>query len=94
MLRKDFALATGKAYHLKVKSTSAKECAWQAPQFVNFVWLRKIEVSKGRSKPATSTRSNREGEAEIFFTPIMPGEYAGGCRGLESKGMAGRFIVK
>jgi hypothetical protein len=26
--------------------------------------------------------------------PIRPGEYAWGCRGLESKGMAGRFVVK
>ena len=36
----------------------------------------------------------RAGEAEVFFVPIRPGEYAWGCKGLESKGMAGRFIVK
>lgn len=35
-----------------------------------------------------------EGEAEVFFVPIRPGQYAWGCKGLEEKGLAGKFIVK
>jgi hypothetical protein len=94
--RKDFTLTTGKAYRLKIKSTGQKECAWQAPVFANFIWLRKIEVNKVEIKASHvyEIEMEREGEAEIFFVPIRPGEYAWGCRGLESKGMAGRFIVK
>ena len=94
--QKDFALVTGKAYRLKIKSTGQKECAWQAPEFVNFIWLRKIEVNKVEIKASHvyEIEMEREGEAEMFFVPIRPGEYAWGCRGLESKGMAGRFIVK
>jgi hypothetical protein len=94
--QKDFALSTGKAYRLKITSTGRKECAWQAPEFSNFIWLRKIEVSKVEIKASHvyEIEMEREGEAEIFFVPIRPGEYAWGCKGLESKGMAGRFIVK
>jgi hypothetical protein len=94
--QKDFTLSTGKAYRLKIKSTGEKECAWQAPQFVNVIWLRKVEVSKVEIKASHlyEIEMEREGEAEIFFVPIRPGEYAWGCRGLESKGLAGRFIVK
>jgi hypothetical protein len=94
--QKDFALVTGKAYRLKIKSTGAKECAWQAPDFVNFIWVRKIEVNKVeiKARHIYEIEMEREGEAEMFFVPIRPGEYAWGCRGLESKGMAGRFIVK
>ena len=94
--QKDFALVTGKAYRLKIKSTGQKECAWQAPEFVNFIWLRKIEVNKVEIKASHvyEIEMEREGEAEMFFVPIRPGEYAWGCRGLESKGMAGRFVVK
>ncbi len=94
--QKDFALTTGKAYRLKIKSTGQKECAWQAPEFTNFIWLRKVEVNKVEIKASHvyEIEMEREGEAEIFFVPIRPGEYAWGCRGLESKGMAGRFIVK
>ena len=94
--QKDFALVTGKAYRLTIKSTGAKECAWQAPEFANFIWLRKVEVNKVEIKASHvyEIEMEREGEAEIFFVPIRPGEYAWGCRGLEGKGMAGRFIVK
>jgi hypothetical protein len=94
--QKDFALSTGKAYRLKIKSTGQKECAWQAPEFSNFIWLRKIEVNKVEIKASHvyEIEMEREGEAEIFFVPIRPGEYAWGCKGLEGKGMAGRFIVK
>ena len=94
--QKDFTLSTGKAYRLKIRSTGEKECAWQAPQFTNFIWLRKIEVNKVEIKASHvyEIEMEREGEAEIFFVPIRPGEYAWGCKGLETKGMAGRFIVK
>ena len=94
--QKDFALVTGKAYRLKIKSTGQKECAWQAPEFANFIWLRKVEVNKVEIKASHvyEIEMEREGEAEIFFVPIRPGEYAWGCRGLESKGMAGKFVVK
>jgi hypothetical protein len=94
--QKDFALVTGKAYRLKIKSTGEKECAWQAPQFTNFIWLRKVEVNKVEIKASNvyEIEMERAGEAEIFFVPIRPGEYAWGCKGLESKGLAGRFIVK
>jgi hypothetical protein len=94
--QKDFALTTGKAYRLKIKSTGEKECAWQAPQFVNFIWLRKVEVNKVEIKASHiyEIEMERAGEAEVFFVPIRPGEYAWGCRGLESKGMAGKFVVK
>jgi hypothetical protein len=36
----------------------------------------------------------REGKPEMIFVPIRPGEYACRCRGLEGKGMTGKFIVK
>jgi uncharacterized cupredoxin-like copper-binding protein len=94
--QKDFALVTGKAYRLKIKSTGQKECAWQAPEFANVIWLRKVEVNKVEIKASHvyEIEMEREGEAEVFFVPIRPGEYAWGCKGLESKGMAGKFIVK
>jgi heme/copper-type cytochrome/quinol oxidase subunit 2 len=35
-----------------------------------------------------------EGKQEMIFVPSRPGEYACRCRGLEGKGMTGKFIVK
>ena len=94
--QKDFALTTGKAYRIKITSTGNKPCAWEAPTFTNFMWLRKVEVNRVEIKASHvyEIEMEREGEAEIFFVPIRPGEYAWSCRGLEGKGMAGKFTVK
>lgn len=94
--QKDFALVTGKSYRLKIKSTGQKPCAWQAPEFANVIWVRKVQVNKVEIKGNHIYEIEMEeaGEAEIFFVPIRPGEYAWGCKGIESKGMAGKFIVK
>ena len=37
---------------------------------------------------------NGEGEIEIKFVPIRPGEYDFEIERLQSKGMVGKFIVK
>ena len=94
--QKDYALVTGKAYRLKLKSTGQKECAWAAPELANYIWLRKIEVNNVEIKASHvyEIEMEREGEAELFFVPIRPGEYAWACKGLEGKGMAGKFVVK
>ena len=36
----------------------------------------------------------REGEIEIKFVPIRPGNYDFQIEGLESKGMVGKFVVE
>ena len=36
----------------------------------------------------------REGEIEINFVPIRPGDYEFEIEGLQSRGMKGKFIVR
>ena len=94
--KKSYDLVTGRAYCLMIKSTGAKECAWEAPEFANTIWLRKVEAGDVEIKAShlTEIEFEREGEAEIFFVPIRPGKFAWRCRGLEGKGMTGAFVVK
>ena len=94
--QKTYDLVTGKAYSLKIKSTGAKECAWEAVDFASAIWLRKVEAGDVEIKVShlREIEFEREGEAEIFFVPIRPGNFAWRCRGLEGKGMAGAFVVK
>ncbi len=91
-----YELETGKGYRLWIKSTGAKECAFRAPELFENLWFRKIEVNKVELKVATvhEIEFEREGSAELFFTPIMPGEYTWICKGLEHKGMTGKIFVK
>lgn len=93
-----YQLETGKAYSLKVRSTGLKEYALRASAFFNSIWLRKVEVGD----PPVEIKANRlselefeeEGEAEIFFVPIVPGTYEFHVAGLEERGMVGTFIVE
>ncbi len=91
-----YELETGKGYRLWLKATGAKECAFAAPEFFQNIWFRKIEVNKVELKVQAvyEIEFEREGAAELFFTPIKPGEYEWACEGLEDKGMKGVISVK
>jgi hypothetical protein len=57
--------------------------------------LRKIAVNTVEIKACYVYEIEMEGgEAEVFFVPIRPGADAWRCRGLQDKGMSGKFIVK
>jgi hypothetical protein len=89
-------LETGKGYRWWLKATGAKECAFVAPDFFANVFFRKIEVNKVELKfvGVHEIEFEREGEAELFFTPIKPGEYVWECKGLADKGLTGKITVK
>ncbi len=94
--KKDYELVTGKAYQLLIKATGAKECAWVAPEWAANIWLRKVEAGGVEIKAAVLNELEFEeaGEAEVFFVPIRPGSFAWRCRGLEGRGVQGKFTVK
>ncbi|CAA0088790.1 Uncharacterised protein [Starkeya nomas] len=91
-----YELETGKSYTLTIKSTGKKECAWQSPGLFQNIFLRKVEAGGMEIKAVhlTELEFEEEGEAEMFFVPIKPGNYAWYCKGMEERGMKGEFIVK
>ncbi|MBU1209955.1 MAG: copper-binding protein [Alphaproteobacteria bacterium] len=92
----EYELVTGKGYRLTIKSTGAKPCEFSAEEFFQNVWFRKIEIDKVELRVPTvyEIEFEREGEAELFFTPIKPGDYDWVCEGFEDKGMKGSITVK
>jgi len=92
----DYSIVTGKGYSLRIKSTGKHECAIVAPQFFNNIYIRKVEINKVEVKLAGlyEIEMEEEGEAELFFVAIRPGEYTWACRNLEEKGLAGKFSIK
>ena len=93
---KEYNLETGKAYRLKVSSFGFKEYAFVAPGFFRNIWIRKVEAGDVEIKAAVIDEIEFEeaGEAELFFVPIRSGVYEFHIKGLEQKGMVGKFIVK
>ncbi|HLW29124.1 MAG TPA: hypothetical protein VKY54_15445 [Kiloniellales bacterium] len=92
----EIELETGQAYTLTISSPGLQECAWRAPQFVENIYIRKIEVGEVEIKVRAfdELEFEEEGEAEIFFVPIRPGTFEWSCRGLEPRGVMGRFVVR
>lgn len=93
---KEYNLETGKAYSLLIKSTGAKEYAVVAPDFFDFIWLRKVEAGglEIKANSIYEIEFEDEGEAELFFVPIRPGTYQLYARGLEEKGTSVTINVK
>lgn len=91
-----FTFETGKGYRMWIKATGKKQCAFEAADFFQHVWFRKIEINKVELKvqAVQEIEFEEEGAAELFFTPIKPGEYVWQCKGLAEKGMSGKIVVK
>ena len=96
MSQKVFEMETGKAYRLEISSMGFKEYEIEAEEFFRNIWIRSIEI-EGVELDApviNEIEFEREGEIEIKFVPIRPGEYDFEIERLQSKGMVGKFIVK
>ena len=96
MSQKVFEMETGKAYRLEISSMGFKEYEIEAEDFFRNIWIRSIEI-EGVELDApiiNEIEFEREGEIEIKFVPIRPGDYEFEIEGLQSKGMIGKFMVR
>ena len=96
MSQKIFNMETGKAYRLEISSMGFKEYELEAEEFFRNIWIRSIEINGVEldAPVINEIEFEREGEIEIKFVPIRPGEYDFEIERLQSKGMVGKFIVK
>jgi len=93
---KEYNLETGKAYSLLIKSSGVKEYAIVAPDFFDYIWLRKVEAGglEIKANSIYEIEFENEGEAELFFVPIRPGTYELYAKGLKDKGTVVTINVK
>lgn len=92
-----YELTTGQGYSLVVGSTGYHdEYAIVAPAFFRNIWLRKVEADNVEIKTPvlTELEFGGEGEVEIYFVPIVPGEYEMYARGFEGRGNTAIISVK
>ena len=96
MSTKEIKLETGNAYRLEISSLGFKEYEFEAEEFFENIWIRKIEVEGVEIKVPSikEIEFDREGEIEINFVPIRTGEFDFEIEGLTNKGMEGKFIIE
>jgi hypothetical protein len=92
----EYNLETGKAYSLLIRSSGVKEYAIVAPDFFDYIWLRKVEAGglEIKANAIYEIEFEDEGEAELFFVPIRPGTYELYAKGLKEKGTFVTINVK
>lgn len=93
---KNYELRTGQSYSLEIQSSGFQEYAIVAPEFFDFIWLRKVEAGglEIKANSIYELEFENEGSAEIFFVPIKPGIYEMYAKGLKEKGTSTTFTVK
>lgn len=91
-----YELETGQLYQLTIRSTGFHEYAMIAPELFQNVWWRKVEAGGMEIKAPTfyEFEFEEEGECELFFVPIRPGEYRLWARGMEERGVVVEVTVK
>ena len=96
MSQKTFNLETGKSYRLEISSMGFKEYEFEAEDFFKNIWIRSIEIEgvELQAPVIQEIEFEREGEIEIKFVPIRPGNFEFEIEGLQNKGMVGSFIIK
>ena len=96
MSQKIFNMESGKAYRLEITSMGFKEYELEAEDFFRNIWIRSIEIDgiELDAPVINEIEFEREGEIEIKFVPIRPGEYDFEIERVQNKGMVGKFIVK
>jgi hypothetical protein len=94
--QKEYKLETGKAYQLKIVSSGKQEYAMKGPDFFTYIWLRKVEAGGIEIKAHSlyELEFENEGEAELFFVPIRPGNYTLSAAGLEERGVVINFVIE
>lgn len=95
---KTIELETGQAYELTIESPGLQECAWRAPQFVENIYIRKIEVGgvevKVRAFDELELSGSEPAEVELVFVPVRPGTFQWACQNMVQRDVMGEFIVK
>jgi hypothetical protein len=94
---KDIELESGKSYRLQITSKGGKEYKWAAPEFFRFIWVNQIVINHLEVHMLGAPyhlEFDDAGTIAVEFVAIRPGQYDWYVKGLEEKGMKGKFIVK
>lgn len=92
----EFDLETGKYYKLTISSDGADEISVVAPELFQNSWIEGVEDDDFalHTSVIDAISFEDEGEVEISFVPIRPGEYTISVPGYEKRGLSAKVVVK
>jgi hypothetical protein len=94
----EYQLETGKYYRWQIESMGGEEFLVQAPELFRTSWINQIVISDIEVKPVAGGIYGIEfddaGTADVWFVPIMPGDFEFYVAGFRERGMRGKFVVR
>ena len=95
---KEYSVETGKYYKWHIDSKGGQAFTLRAPELFQHIWVEKIVTESLVFSPdtlkAVTFDKEDEGQVDIFFVPISPGDFDFFAAGFEAKGMSGKFHVR
>lgn len=91
-----YEIEAGVYYRWRVRSDGLEEYKLVAPEFFPQIWVDQVVIEKKEVKPfgLHAVEFDDQGDIDIWFVPIRPGNYRFYVEGLETQGFSGTFIVK
>ncbi len=93
---KAYDLETGVYYRWRIVSDGREEYRLMAPELFRNSWIDRVSIEGKEVKPLGlhAVEFDDEGEIDIWFVPIRPGDYRFYIESLESEGFEGVMHVR
>jgi hypothetical protein len=93
---KAYDLETGVYYRWRIVSDGREEYRLMAPELFRNSWIDRVSIEGKAVKPAGlhAVAFDDEGEIDIWFVPIRPGDYRFYIEALETQGFSGVMQVR
>ena len=93
---KAYDLETGVYYRWRIVSDGREDYRLMAPELFRNSWIDRVSIEDKEVKPMGlyAVEFDAEGEIDIWFVPIRPGDYRFYIESLESEGFEGVMHVR
>ena len=93
---KAYDLETGVYYGWRIVSDGREEYRLMAPELFRNSWIDRVSIEGKEVKPTGlyAVEFDDEGEIDIWFVPIRPGDYRFYVESLETEGFSGMMRVR
>ncbi|WP_118133517.1 hypothetical protein [Oceanicella sp. SM1341] len=91
-----YELRSGGYYRIKIVSDGSAELAIAGPEFFRNIWVNEVVINEIEVRPmgVSSLEFDDEGEAEISFIAIVPGQYTLGIPGARGDTQLAHFTIR
>jgi len=93
---KEYNLETGVYYRWRIVSDGREEYKLMAPELFRNSWIDQVSIEDREVKPMGlhAVEFDAEGEIDIWFVPIRPGDYRFYIETMETQGFSGVIHVR